>query len=78
MAIFVILGIGADDVLILTGALLLESDASRPATERFASAFRSAFTAMLTTSVTTAAAFGMTAIIKIPTVGDRGDQPHDI
>ena len=68
MAIFVILGIGADDVLILTGALLLEEDTSRPAVERFASAFRSAFSAMLTTSVTTAAAFGMTAIIKIPTV----------
>ena len=57
MAIFVILGIGADDVLILTGALLQEKDAAaRPATERFASAFASAFTAMLTTTVTTATA----------------------
>ena len=60
--------IGADDVLILTGALQLEKDSSRPAVERFGSAFRSAFVTMLTTSVTTAAAFGMTAVIKIPTV----------
>ena len=69
MAVFLILGIGTDDVLILTGALLQEKDAAaRPATERFACAFSSAFTAMLTTTVTTATAFGMTAIIKIPTV----------
>ena len=44
-----------DDVLILTGALLLEEDHTRPAVERFTRAFRSAFTTMLTTSVTTAA-----------------------
>lgn len=68
MAIFVILGIGADDVLILTGALLLHEERTAPAAERFAAAFRHAFGAMLTTSVTTAAAFGMTAAIKIPTV----------
>lgn len=67
MAIFVILGIGADDVLILTSALLFE-DPSKPAYERFSSAFRAAFSAMLTTSVTTAAAFGMTASILVPTV----------
>lgn len=71
MAIFVILGIGADDVLILTGALLFE-DPRKPPIERFERAFRSAFSAMLTTSVTTAAAFGMTASILVPTVRSVG------
>ena len=66
-AIFIILGIGADDVFVYTDALT-EQDPSAPEAQRFSRAYRSAMTTMLTTSLTTSLAFAMTAVNKIPTV----------
>ena len=75
--IFIILGIGADDIFILTDALKQLKIKKTNGTimsrdERFARAFNSSFTTMLTTSMTTSFAFGMTAVIKIPTVRYMG------
>ena len=71
--IFIILGIGADDIFILTDALKQLKDAHlMERDERFARAFTTSFTTMLTTSITTSFAFGMTAVIKIPTVRYMG------
>lgn len=75
MAIFVIAGIGADDVFVLSDALLAQPlDVGRresrreSESRRFEAAFRRAFSAMLTTTTTTAVAFALTASIKVPTV----------
>ena len=72
--VFIILGIGADDVFILTDAVkqLRKSTSSISQRELFSRAFSSAFRTMLTTSTTTALAFGMTMVIKIPTVRYMG------
>ena len=71
--IFIILGIGADDVFILTDALKqLKNQHTMTRSERFTRAFSRSFTTMLTTSMTTSFAFGMTAVIKIPTVRYMG------
>jgi predicted RND superfamily exporter protein len=71
--IFIILGIGADDVFILTDALKqVKSSKFMSREERFARAFSSSFTTMLTTSMTTSFAFGMTIFINVPTIRFMG------
>ena len=58
MSLFILLGIGADDVFILTDALYAEP-VEDERTQRLGRAFGQAFATMLTTSLTTAAAFGI-------------------
>ena len=71
--IFIILGIGADDVFILTDALKqLKNSKTMTREERFARAFSKSFTTMLTTSMTTSFAFGMTVVINVPTIRFMG------
>ena len=72
--VFIILGIGADDVFILTDAVRQLRKASPKLSQRelFSRAFSSSFRTMLTTSATTSLAFGMTMVIKIPTVRYMG------